>query len=659
MGFIRRRGARVGLLSALIIIGLGVSATVGLSTTDDAPASAAIDGLAPEVPRRNLPRVLDGSVMDGARVGNVIVVGGDFTQVQKPNGEIFDVTGTFAYHIDTGALIEAFTPTLLHTSGASEVLAVEPAGPDSVLLSGKFRTVNGYGHRNLTKVTISTGQVDTSFEANVDGPVRDVVLKNNRLFIGGEFTFVNGLPRGRLAEMNGTTGAVDPTFRHDITGSTHAEADIPYGPKHLAITDSNVLVVVHRSKFVGAEERRGVALINLANDTVMPWSTDFWEDSAIYTVDAEVSPDGSYLVLGSNGGDYPVWGRDSAVAFDIDDPTTPGHEPRWIARNFDSTYAVGISDDAVYIGGHFCWVESDLAPDPYPGDGDFSNNNSCFGATPAGRFAPEVVNRDQLAALDPETGHALDWDPGSDGFRGVLSLEVIGRGLLVGHDGTYLGRDGADRRAWNVGRHGFFDITQPNGKGNALFIDQPVVGLCHGREPTLTGTVANDVLTGTDGDDVILAGPGRDVIDGGAGDDTICGGRDNDVIHGGIGDDIIYGNEAADTLFGGFGNDDLRGGYWKDTLNGGPGNDVMRGGRGADILLGGSGNDVGYGNDGMDRLNGGSGNDQMFGQQGRDTVQGSSGRDSVNGGIGRDRCAGAVFGRADNPGDILSGCERR
>jgi Ca2+-binding RTX toxin-like protein len=332
-------------------------------------------------------------------------------------------------------------------------------------------------------------------------------------------------------------------------------------------------------------------------------------------------------------------------------------EPLWIARNFDSTYAVGISDAAVFIGGHFCWVESELAPDPYPGDGEFTNANSCFGATPAGRFAPEVVNRDQIAALDPATGHALPWDPGSDGLKDVQSIEVIGRGLLVGHDGTFFGRDGAARRAWNVGRHGFFDTSAPNGKMNALFIDQPVVGTCHGLVPTLTGTSQDDVLVGTDGDDVILAGPGRDTIDGASGNDVICGGRDNDTIRGGAGDDILYGNEGADLLIGGFGNDDLRGGYWKDTLLGGPGNDIMRGGRGSDVLKGGSGNDIGYGNDGMDQLNGGSGNDKMYGQQGRDQVEGSSGSDVVDGGIGRDRCAGALFGRTDNRGDTKRACE--
>lgn len=426
----------------------------------------------------------------------------------------------------------------------------------------------------------------------------------------------------------------------------------------MGITPNNILVVAHRGTHVGGVERRGLALVNLANNSVLGWRTDFWQQSEIHTVDAEVSPDGTYVVLAADGGDFPFWGRDSAVAFDITALNGANQQPRWVARNFDSTYSVGISEDAVYLGGHFCWVEGPQAPEPWPGDGEFTNNNSCFGSSPASRFAPEVVNRDQIAAFDPATGKALDWDPGSDGHEGVLSIEVIGRGLLVGHDGTFLGRDGNDRRAWNVGRHGFFDNSVPDGVNASLTASEPVTGLCNGLTPTMTGTNGNDLLIGTDGDDVIVAGEGLDEIYGLGGNDTICGNRDGDVIDGGNGNDVIFGNEGADRLIGGFGNDDLRGGYWRDTLIGGAGNDVMRGGRGTDVLLGGAGQDTAYGNDGMDSLDGGAGNDVLFGQQGRDTVQGNSGNDTIFGGIGNDRCTGALFGRPEAAGDTRQGCER-
>ena len=660
MGLLRRRATLVGLIASVLVVSVGLLATVALTTNNTDEAEAGVSALPPDAPRRGLPKVLDGTVFDSARVGDHIVVAGDFTTVGRPDGSVVSASGVFAYHIDTGVLLEPFLPAIERTSSHATILAVEPAGPDTVYLGGKFGMVNGVRQGRLTKLTLSTGEIDPTFDAHLDGPVRDIVLGNGRLFVGGEFEDVNGVERQRLAELEPTTGTVDPDFDLPITGSTHF-AGTPFGPKHLAITPDNVLVVAHRGRFIGAQERRGIALVDLADNSVLPWRTNMWGtgEAPIHTVDAEVSPDGSYLVVVGDGGDDPRLGRDAAIAFSLTDVTDDQSTPLWSARNFDSTYAVGISDNAVFIGGHFCWVESDVAPDPWPGDGQFTNNNSCFGITPASRFAPAVVNRDQLAALDPTTGHALNWDPGSDGLEGVQSIEVIDRGLLIGHDGTFFGRDGEERRAWNVGRHGFFDVTQPGRPTNLLFIDQPVVETCNGLTPTITGTTRNDELEGTDGPDVIVGGPGADLIYGFGGDDVICGGTGNDIIRGGDGDDLLFGNEAADKLYGDAGDDDLRGGYWKDHLLGGSGNDILRGGRGADRAQGGIGDDTVLGGDGMDTVEGNAGNDTVNGQQGRDQAAGGPGSDHVIGGQGGDRCSGGAIGAPNNRGDRLQGCERR
>lgn len=654
------RARTVGIVASIGLAAATVFAVLFFAADNEEPASAATNtaSLAPETPRRDLPRALDGQVRDAARVGDFIVVGGDFTEVRRPNGTIKSVTGAYAFHIDSGALVEAFDPVIRRNNDMPEVLAVEPAGPNSVFLGGKFNSVDGRNHHGVTKITLSNGATDPSFSSDVNGGwVTDIVVRNGRMFVGGEFTRINGVNRSRLAEIRPSSGSVVTGFSANITGSTR-EDGIPFGPRQLAITPNNVLVVAHRGTTVGGQERPGVALINLGNNRVLPWQTDFYESLDIHTVDAEVSPDGTYIVLAGDGGDFPFLGRDSAVAFDIDNVNATNVEPRWIARNFDSTFAVGISEDAVYLGGHFCWVEAPGSPEPWPGDGEFSNNNSCFGSDPAGRFAPEVLNRDQIAAFDPETGKALEWDPGSDGFIGIVSIEVIDRGVLVGHDGTLMGRDGDLRRAWNVGRFGFFDRTRNDGLTVNGSIDQTVTGTCDGHTPTMRGTNGNDVLIGTDGPDVIMSGTGRDRIEGLGGNDLVCAGRDNDIVNGGPGNDILHGNEAADVLNGGFGDDELWGGLWRDTLNGGPGNDLLRGGSGADILRGGLGNDTAFGWQGQDVIEGGAGNDTVNGQAGRDTVIGGPGADTVIGGVGRDLCAGSTVGNPNNPGDTRRGCER-
>lgn len=639
MSVLVRRAGAIALVASTVLAGVALATIIAFSTNEGRVADAAVTGLPPHTPRLDLPTVLDGAVYDSAKVGPWIVVAGDFTQLRLQNGSTITQGGAFAYNVNTGALNTAFRPTFTRNGGTPQILAVEPGGDAStVYLGGKFNQVNGHGHERLTKLSLSSGAVDTGFLSINDGFIRDLLLTRGRLFVGGEFETINNKSRSRVAELDPDTGVVT-SFRADITASTREPGD-PYGPKYLGVTPDNTLVIAHRGSMVNGLTRTGIALVDLDTDTVLPWRTRFWGTNAVTTVDAEVSPDGTFVVLGGDGGDFPFLGRDSAVAFSLKKKNMANQEPIWIARNFDSTYAVGISDDAVYLGGHFCWVESHVASDPYPAVGVYSNNNSCFGLFPARRFAPDVVYRDQIGAFDPDTGHALDWDPTSNGLQGVLSIEVIGRGLLIGHDGDRFGRNGAQRRAFTVGRHAFLDNTRSDAVDPSPFIDRPVLGTCAGLTPTITGTTLADNLTGTPGPDVILAGPGDDVVTGGGGRDVICGGLGRDRLWGDAGDDQIFGGDDRDRIFGGDG---------IDRILGQDGGDLLAGDRGNDQLIGGRG---------RDRLNGSAGRDVVKGGPGRDRVQGGSGADDVQGGIDIDVCAGKAVGQPDNPGDVLTACER-
>ena len=102
----------------------------------------------------------------------------------------------------------------------------------------------------------------------------------------------------------------------------------------------------------------------------------------------------------------------------------------------------------------------------------------------------------------------------------------------------------------------------------------------------------DDYLQGDDGSDILIALAGDDTLFGDEGDDFLYGGRDDDELSGGAGDDVLRGNLGVDQMFGDAGRDDLRGGGSNDTLDGGAGNDVLFGQNGADILNGGAGNDV-------------------------------------------------------------------
>jgi Ca2+-binding RTX toxin-like protein len=188
----------------------------------------------------------------------------------------------------------------------------------------------------------------------------------------------------------------------------------------------------------------------------------------------------------------------------------------------------------------------------------------------------------------------------------------------------------------------------------------------------LSGSTADDSLTG-DGNANVLAGDlGDDSLSGGAGDDTLYGdGQINWDTHGAgrSGPTVTYTDATSlyagavpgnDLLEGGLGNDHLDGGggidratyanacgsvavnlEWgsatgadgEDTLaniedlTGSEFGDVLTGSSAANAIDGLSGNDIISGKGGDDALDGGAGDDQIWGDAGNDTIDGGAGRD--------------------------------
>ncbi|MGH6933438.1 MAG: calcium-binding protein, partial [Dongiaceae bacterium] len=64
----------------------------------------------------------------------------------------------------------------------------------------------------------------------------------------------------------------------------------------------------------------------------------------------------------------------------------------------------------------------------------------------------------------------------------------------------------------------------------------------------ITGTSANNNLSGTTSDDVMYGLDGDDSLTGLAGNDTIYGGTGGDKMTGGVGNDIYYVDISIDTI---------------------------------------------------------------------------------------------------------------
>lgn len=152
-------------------------------------------------------------------------------------------------------------------------------------------------------------------------------------------------------------------------------------------------------------------------------------------------------------------------------------------------------------------------------------------------------------------------------------------------------------------------------------------GEAHGTTTvTVDGYTEYTIVSGTDGNDVLVAGDGKDMLEGGDGNDTLLAGAGNDMVDAGAGNDRVVAGDGNDIVEGGAGNDMLMGGAGNDVLHGGAGNDQLNGGSGDDTLIGGAGNDV---------LTGGSGADTFVfaAGSGRDVVTdfqaGADGKDVV------------------------------
>ena len=82
-------------------------------------------------------------------------------------------------------------------------------------------------------------------------------------------------------------------------------------------------------------------------------------------------------------------------------------------------------------------------------------------------------------------------------------------------------------------------------------------------EATIVGTAGDDVIRGTERNDVIAARGGS------SGHDRICAGKGADRVFGGVGRDALNGGRSADRIYGGEGS---------DAIDDGPGADVVLGG---------------------------------------------------------------------------------
>jgi hypothetical protein len=161
----------------------------------------------------------NGSVWATARYGNVLFIGGKFTQVRSvpvgtSGGTVIAANNLAAIDMTSGQGIASFHPNVVGSGlQTAQVHALSVVG-DTLYVGGQFSSIDGSAHYNLAAIDIDpstvAGTVDDTFTAEIGVPgasnenktfVYEILPGSDGLYVGGVFTKVNGVGRSKAAKI--------------------------------------------------------------------------------------------------------------------------------------------------------------------------------------------------------------------------------------------------------------------------------------------------------------------------------------------------------------------------------------------------------------------------------------------------------------------------
>ena len=396
-----------------------------------ARVAIATSAVTPVVPYYETPRSLARPAVGGTsgaltlvRTGGSLLVAGDFSDYGTAAR-----SGLAAYDLVTGALRSDFNPA----PDAQVNIVKASANAQSVFVGGEFLNIAGEAHNRIAKLDITTGDNVPGFAATANSYVKDMAVRTDgsTVYVGGNFDSLNGVATSRLAAIDAASGATAAGFSMPLTEPTNDITEGGLRAMALSPDETRLMVIGNFRKIAGAD-RPLIAQIDVSTPTasVTDWRTDLYDQPCArsgkvgFMRDVDIDPDGQRAYVVSAGHFYyPAC--DTLNAF----PMAPGGtnlQPLWSDKIGDTMEAVAADEDAVYISGHFRYLETETKTEP--------------------RF--------QIAAVDPDTGDGINWVPDAGGFRGVLALELEPAGLFGGSDGDAFG-------VVNHGRNAFWPTPAP------------------------------------------------------------------------------------------------------------------------------------------------------------------------------------------------------
>ena len=179
------------------------------------------------------PSAVDGSVQAIIQIGNTVIMGGDFTQVQAAGSTtVLEPTQHPRVQRDDGRAEHHLpAPDRRRWSRRS---SPRPTAT-SVYVGGQFHTVNGKTTKSLTELSLSDGTHHQHLQdPSMNGKVKDLRLAGGQLWVAGSFTTIGGVIQTGLVTLNPTTGAVTPLLQQQRRRHLERRHDDRHQDRHHA-----------------------------------------------------------------------------------------------------------------------------------------------------------------------------------------------------------------------------------------------------------------------------------------------------------------------------------------------------------------------------------------------------------------------------------------
>lgn len=400
--------------------------TVALTCLSPTAADAASPpGPAGTTPANYTPSIADVST-DGStetvrqlvECGTTMYAVGKFATIKAVQPAITTVPRNNAFSFSaTSGVLTSWDPNV---NGQVNSIALS-ADCSTAYLGGTFTSVGGIAVKNIAKVNISTGAVDTAFAHSASGKVSTLTLSGTHLLVGGYFGSISGSSAHKyLASLDSATGRDDGYVNLNISGN-YVYTD--QGGRASGTNTTNVyntelspdrtkLLAMGDFTSVGGLGRRQIFMLNLGPTaaTVDAWYSPEFNQNCYVTEPfwlqaASWSPDASKVYIATTGykpatnldpasgvttGYYTSEPRgglcDAAASFPSTSSSTLIHD--WVNyTGCDSLYATTADTSTVYVGGHQRWLDNPVQCD--------KNTNATAVVSPG------------IGGLDPVSGHAF------------------------------------------------------------------------------------------------------------------------------------------------------------------------------------------------------------------------------------------------------------